>query len=62
MKKIIVCSVLALVLLACSDSDNNKSETKDPSEGVVDTTVIGSDNPNPDTPDINSKTDSLKTE
>jgi len=58
MKKIIVCSALAFVLVACSDS--GKSETKDPSEGIVDTTVIGSDNPNPDPPDTNSKTDSLK--
>lgn len=59
MKKIIVCSALAFALFSCSDSAN-KSETKDPSEGIVDTTVIGSDNPNPDTPAAESKTDSLK--
>jgi hypothetical protein len=61
MKKIIVCNALAFVLIACSDS-GNRSKTEDPSGGVVDTSVIGSDNPNPppDTAGATNKVDSIK--
>lgn len=58
MKKIIVCLALSFVLFACANSANDKGKANE-----VDTSVIGSDNPNPpppDTTDINSKPDTLK--
>ena len=58
MKKIIVWFALSFVLFACADSADDKEEAN-----KVDTSVIGSDNPNlvpPDTTGADSKTDSLK--
>ena len=58
MKKIIVCFALNFVLFACADSADDEEEAN-----KVDTSVIGSDNPNPVPPDTtgaDSKTDSLR--
>ena len=58
MKKIIVCFVLSFVLFACADSADDKDKAN-----KVDTSVIGSDNPNPIPPDTagaDSDPDSLK--
>ncbi len=58
MKKIVVCFALSFVLFACADSADEKGKANE-----VDTSVIGSDNPNPVPPDTTgtgSKTDSIK--
>ena len=58
MKKIGVWFVLIFVLFACADSADDKEKAN-----KVDTSVIGSDNPNPALPDTTgaeSKTDSIK--
>ena len=54
MKKIIICWLVSFALVACSDAADEKNK-------VVDTTIIGSDNPNPspDSATLN-KGDSLK--
>ena len=53
MKKIIACYLVSFVLMACSNTADEKSKT-------VDTMIIGSDNPNPahDTTGLTSKPDS----
>jgi hypothetical protein len=55
MKKIIVCWIISFVLIACSNSSNEKTK-------AIDTTIIGSDNPNPapDTTGMGNKKDTLK--
>ena len=59
MKRITIYSVLVFVLIACSNSANNKLDNSDTMK--VDTTVIGSDNPNPAPDDtLSKKPDSLK--
>lgn len=58
MKKIIVCLLLSFAFIACSNPADDKGKVNE-----VDTSVIGSDNPNPPPPDttgMNSKTDTLK--
>jgi len=58
MKKIIVYLALSFALYACADSAEDKEKAN-----KVDTTVIGSDNPNPLPPDTtveDSKMDSSK--
>ena len=58
MKKIVVCFALSFVLFACADSADEKGKANE-----VDTSVIGSDNPNPlppDTTGTGSNTDSIK--
>ena len=54
MKKIIICCLISFVLAACFDAADEKNK-------VIDTTIIGSDNPNslPDSATMN-KGDSLK--
>ena len=61
MKKIFAHSALVFILFACTNTVNNKQGASD-TANRVDTSVIGSDNPNPapDTTKSPSLTDSLK--
>ncbi|HKB42742.1 MAG TPA: hypothetical protein VKC90_00045 [Chitinophagaceae bacterium] len=62
MKKIFTCSALAFILFACSNAANDNKQGASDTANSVDTSVIGSDNPNsvPDTTGTGSITDSLK--
>jgi ABC-type phosphate/phosphonate transport system substrate-binding protein len=60
MKKIFACSALVFILFACSNASNDNEQGASDTTNSVDTSAIGSDNPNhvPDT--TGSITDSLK--
>lgn len=56
MKKLFIYFGLVVIAVACNNSSNDKPDTTD--RAKTDTTIIGSDNPNPQ-PDT-SKMDSLR--
>ncbi len=55
MKKIILCLIISFILINCSNPASEKIKT-------IDTSIPGSDNPNPapDTTSMNNKKDTLK--
>ncbi len=62
MKKIAGGLALIFILMSCSNGNEGVSEDKPGADHIVDTSVIGSDNPNPiqDTTDPNYWLDSLQ--
>ncbi len=61
MKKILAGLTLIIFLMACTNANENNQGGNGSSDHLVDTSVIGSDNPNPlpDTTDPNYRLDSL---
>ena len=57
MKKVITCLLLSFIFISCSNSADDKKKANE-----VDTSIIGSDNPNPvpDTTGMNNKPDTSK--